>query len=43
MELNGCYRTKVNCKAFVSPILTARLADAFRIGIANGLQLTFVL
>ena len=23
MELNGCYRTKVNCKAFAIPILTA--------------------
>ena len=25
MELNGCYRTKVNSKAFAIPILTARL------------------
>ena len=25
MELNGCYRTKINSKAFAIPILTASL------------------
>ena len=46
MELNDCYRTKVNSKAFGIPVLTASWivkADAIRIGIANVLQLTFVL
>ena len=35
MELNGCYRRKVNSKAFAIPILTANLA--VRIGIVNDL------
>ena len=39
MELNDCYTRKVNSKAFAIPILTARL---FRIGIANALELTFL-
>ena len=39
-------KTKVNSKAFAIPILTAMYiikADAVRIGIANALELTFVL
>ena len=40
MELNGCYRRKVNSKAFAIPILTAIKADAVRKGIANALELT---
>ena len=35
----GCYRRKVNSKAFAIPILTI----AVRIGIANALELTFLL
>ena len=48
MELNGCYRTKVHYKTFAIPILTAPAFIMFdmlaaRIGIANALELTFVL
>ena len=47
MKLNGCYRTKVNSKVFIIPILTVfafMMTDtiAVRIGIANALKLTFV-
>ena len=45
VELNGFYRTKINCKAFAILILTASAFKnlAVRTGIANTLQLTFVL
>ena len=48
MELNGYRRIKVNSKAFAIPIVTAFIsniikADAVRIGIANGLELTYIL
>ena len=44
IELNGCYKMKINYKAFVTPILTAIISnvikgDAVRIGIANALIL----
>ena len=47
MELNSHYRTKVNCKAFTIPILTASAFIMFyymiavRIGIANALEINF--
>ena len=46
MEVNSCYRTKVNPKAFAIPILTAIVsiiikANAVRIGIANALESLF--
>ena len=34
-------KQKINSKAFAIPILTAILADAVRIGIANALELIF--
>ena len=50
MKLNGCYRTKVNSKAFAIPNLTAFFlyqtndkADAVRIETENTLELTFAL
>ena len=48
MELNSCYKTKVNFKAFAFPILTAIISDIIkvdtvRIRIASALELTFVL
>ena len=48
MELNSYWRKKVNSKAFAIPIVTAIVsnivkADAVRIGIANGLELTYIL
>ena len=48
MELKGCYRIKVNFKAFAIPILIAIIsniikADAVRIGIGNTLELTCAL
>ena len=43
MTLNGCYRPKVNFKAFTIPILTSSVFIMFdtiavRIGIANALE-----
>ena len=48
MELNGCYRMKVDSKAFTNFILTTSAFTMFdviavRIGIANALELTFIL
>ena len=48
MEPNGCYRAQVNSKMFATTILTASafiMSDtiAIRVGIANALELTFVL
>ena len=45
MELNGCYRAKVNSKASAIPIVTASALYnlAVRIGIANVLKFIFVL
>ena len=48
MELNGCYRTKVNSKAFAIPTLIAIISniikvDAVRIVIANIIELTCAL
>ena len=49
MELNGCYRTKVNSKALAIPILIAVIVstiikvNAVRRRIANVLELTVVL
>ena len=48
VELNLCYRIKVNSRPFVIPILTASTFIMFdtiavRIGIANALELTFIL
>ena len=48
MELNDCYRTKVNSKAFAIPTLIAIVsdiikADAVRIVVANILELTCAL
>ena len=47
MKLNGCYRMKVNSKAFAIPIMTAFafiMVDtvAVRIRITNALELTFI-
>ena len=46
MELNGCYRMKVDSEAFAVPILTASAfiiydVTAVRIWIINALKLTF--
>ena len=48
MEVNSCYRMKVNSKAFAIPILTASAFIMFdtitvRIGIGNTLELTLLL
>ena len=47
-RVNSCFRAKINSKAFAIPILTAFafiMIDmmAVRIGIANALELAFVL
>ena len=48
MELSYWYKTKLNSKAFAIAILTAIVsiiikANAVRVGIANALELTFIL